>query len=162
MLLATRGLATELQLDQILSHCYRVFLVNQELLDGSSLGRVDGNVDLVGFDGRDLFVLLNVVADLCWGSVLGIVGVCMVHARFDHCFRVPSVIDSAICGTLTTVSAAGGVSIGARIIRRCTNHSFVSVGRPIAVVWRAVQDAWKIFSMALSCSMAVPTSTPGP
>jgi hypothetical protein len=28
------------------------------------------------------------------------------HARFDHCFKVPSVMDSAICGTLTMVSAA--------------------------------------------------------
>lgn len=29
------------------------------------------------------------------------------YTRFDHCLRVPSVIDSAICGTLTTVSAVG-------------------------------------------------------
>ncbi len=31
--------------------------------------------------------------------------------RFDHCFRVPSDIDSAISGTLTTLSAEGSISV---------------------------------------------------
>ena len=32
----------------------------------------------------------------------------IIDARFDHCFKVPSVMDSAISGTLIIVSATLG------------------------------------------------------
>ena len=58
-------LTTKLKLNNILSNGNSVLLVDEELLDGTGLGRVQGNVDLVGLDGSNLLVLLNVVANLC-------------------------------------------------------------------------------------------------
>ena len=69
---------------------------------------------LVRLDGGNLFVLLDKIADLCRTCQRSIwlaapQTECSVggrgRLRFDHCFNVPSVIDSAICGTLTMVSA---------------------------------------------------------
>jgi hypothetical protein len=66
LLLSTgRRLTTKLKPDNILSNGNSVLLVDEELLDGTSLGCVQGNVDLVGLDGSNFLVLLNVVADLC-------------------------------------------------------------------------------------------------
>lgn len=69
LLSSSRRLAANLELDNILSNGDGVLLVDQEFLDGTGLGRVQGNVDLVGLDGGNLLVLLNVVADLCMLSV---------------------------------------------------------------------------------------------
>lgn len=69
-LLSTRRRgAANLELNNILTNGDGVLLVDKELLDGTGLGRVQGNVDLVGLDGGNLLILLNVVADLCMLSV---------------------------------------------------------------------------------------------
>jgi hypothetical protein len=65
----SRRLAANLKLDDILADSDGVLLVDKELLDGTSLGCVQGNVDLVGLDGSDLLILLDVVANLCVLSV---------------------------------------------------------------------------------------------
>jgi hypothetical protein len=65
---------------------------------------------LVRFDGGELLVLLDKVADL-WELVSAFLSCSFrLCSRLDHCFKVPSVMDSAICGTLTTVSAVSAVS----------------------------------------------------
>lgn len=69
LLATSRRLAANLKLDDILADSDGVLLVDKELLDGTSLGCVQGNVDLIGLDGSDLLVLLDVVADLCVLSV---------------------------------------------------------------------------------------------
>jgi hypothetical protein len=66
LLLSTRGrLAAKLELDYILTNGDGVLLVDEKLLDGTGLRCVQRDVDLVGLDGGNLLVLLNVVADLC-------------------------------------------------------------------------------------------------
>jgi hypothetical protein len=65
LLLSTSRGTAGLDLDEVLADGDCVLLADEELLDGAGLGCVDGDVDLVGFDGRNLLVLLNVVADLC-------------------------------------------------------------------------------------------------
>ena len=65
LLLSALWGTTSLKLYDFLSNGDGVLLVDEELLDGTSLGRVDSNVDLVSLNGSDLFILLNVVADLC-------------------------------------------------------------------------------------------------
>ncbi|KAG9859209.1 hypothetical protein KCU94_g5, partial [Aureobasidium melanogenum] len=56
----------QLHLQQVLTDGDGIILVDQELLDSTSLGSVDGNVDLwVGKGYSDFLVLLDVVTDLC-------------------------------------------------------------------------------------------------
>ena len=70
---------------------------------------------LVRLDGRNLLILFNVISNLC---VLvsrsgrppslppkGIASFQDSHVLFDHCFNVPSEMDSAISGTLTITDA---------------------------------------------------------
>lgn len=111
LLSTRRRSAADLELNNILSDGDCVLLVDKELLDGTSLGRVQRNVDLVGLDGSDLLVLLNVVADLCMLLVLRRGVVQRQSSRFDHCFSVPSVMDSAISGTLTVVTSAAAMLV---------------------------------------------------
>ncbi len=106
LLSARRRGAADLELDNILTNGNGVLLVDKELLDSTGLGCVQRNVDLVGLDGSNLLILLNVVADLCMLSVCASVSSVAVSSRFDHCFSVPSVMDSAISGTLTVVTSA--------------------------------------------------------
>ena len=76
----------------------------------SSVHRIRRRTDfvhLVGFNSGDLFVLGDVVTNLCRTVRVSL----MMHGaevvRLVNCFRVPSEIDSAIWGTLTTWSASG-------------------------------------------------------
>lgn len=89
-----------------------VLLVDEELLDSTGFRGVDSDINLVGFNGCNFLILLDVVADLySTGLDLNWQQRLWVHTRFDHCFRVPSVMDSAISGTLTIFSARHGGSV---------------------------------------------------
>jgi hypothetical protein len=59
-----RCLCAGIDLDEVLTNNNVVLLVGQELQNHTSSRGVDRDVDLVGLDGGDLFVLLDVVADL--------------------------------------------------------------------------------------------------
>jgi hypothetical protein len=103
---ACRRLSTQLQFNDVLSNCDGIFLIDQKLLDGASLGSIQRDIDLVRLNGGDLLVLLDVVANL-WRMLVRTFNSNMNSVRFDHCFSVPSVMDSAISGTLTVVTSAG-------------------------------------------------------
>jgi hypothetical protein len=62
-------------------------------------------VYLVGLDGSNLLVLLDVVADLYGLIRWRCCGIQKQYSRFENCLRVPSVIDSAMVGTWTIFSA---------------------------------------------------------
>ena len=65
LLLSASWSTAGLKLYDVLSDGDGVLLVDEELLNSTSLGRIDGDVDFVGLDSRDFFILLNVVANLC-------------------------------------------------------------------------------------------------
>jgi hypothetical protein len=65
LLLSTRWLAAQLQLDKLLPNGNSVLLVDQKFFDGTGFRGVYGDVNLVRLDSRYLFVLLNIVANLC-------------------------------------------------------------------------------------------------
>lgn len=127
LLLTTGRLTPKLELHKILSDGDGILFIDQELLDSTSFRCVHGNVNLsklvpspdvaetsaylVRFDGGNLLVDLDVVTDLCKCISKPSNFRLESRSRFDHCFKVPSVMDSAICGTLTTVSATENVSI---------------------------------------------------
>ena len=65
LLFSTSGRSAGLELHNFLSNLDGVLFVDKELLDDTSLGRIHGYVDLVGLNGCDFLILLDVVANLC-------------------------------------------------------------------------------------------------
>jgi len=162
LLSTSRRFAANLELDNILANGDGVLLVDKEFLDGTSLGRVQGNVDLVGLDGGNLLVLLNVVADLCVFVSMCLAPLRRVSSRFDHCFSVPSVMDSAISGTLTVVTSAAAmlVAISFRVLLQQTIASCLVEG-PETLCCELSRSSIIGLATPLHRSMALRTLKPG-
>lgn len=140
-LLSTRRRgAANLKLDDILADGDGVLLVDKELLDGTGLGRVQRNVDLVGLDGSDLLILLDVVANLCGLSV----SVCVCSAATILTFR--PLLQCTLGDGLSHLGDLDGGDIGCSMISTRatfsiveTDHSFLSGQESKDAVSRAVQ-----------------------
>ncbi len=108
------GRATELDADQVLPDCDGVLFADEKFLDGSGLRGIDCDVDLcvVGaVSARSLAACSprqNSSSQRTLSvSIVAISSSCSTYSPIplENCFNVPSDIDSAICGTLTTLSA---------------------------------------------------------
>lgn len=100
-----------------------VFFADEEFLDGTRFGSVDSDVDLSSFryqlagnsPERGYTLSVSIVAISSSRSTKSPTSILDQNmalkeglsgcSRFENCFNVPSVIDSAISGTLTIVSA---------------------------------------------------------
>jgi hypothetical protein len=104
-------LASKLETDEILADGDGILLVGEEFLYGTRSRSIDSYVDLE----REKISYASSHRPLRWGRERLALSVSMVAISssnstkspicFDHCFNVPSEIDSAISGTLTTWSA---------------------------------------------------------
>jgi hypothetical protein len=106
LLLTSRRSASQLQTYQILPNGNGILLVGKKLFDGPRFRRIDCYINL-GKVSRPARCKRGGCRRTLSVSIVAISSSCSTKSPicFDHCFRVPSEIDSAISGTLTIFSA---------------------------------------------------------